>query len=76
MFVWGDGRRADRTTETKVLKQRVRDCIDPARDLGHSDKGGKKEEQDGEAKEEKKEDVDEQGGVKITSDGTVCQDCE
>ena len=28
--------------ETKVLKQRVRDHIDPSRDLGHSDKGGKK----------------------------------
>ena len=23
--------------EAKVLKQRVRDCLDPARDLGHSD---------------------------------------
>lgn len=28
--------------ETKVLKQRVRDQIDPKRDLGHSDVGGKK----------------------------------
>ncbi|OAL56897.1 hypothetical protein IQ07DRAFT_582187 [Pyrenochaeta sp. DS3sAY3a] len=28
--------------ETKVLKQRVRDYIDPSRDLGHSDKHGKK----------------------------------
>ncbi|KAH9863247.1 hypothetical protein IAQ61_009524 [Plenodomus lingam] len=27
--------------ETKVLKQRLRDHIDPSRDLGHSDKGGK-----------------------------------
>ncbi|GAB7340543.1 hypothetical protein MBLNU457_6958t1 [Dothideomycetes sp. NU457] len=27
--------------ETKVLKQLVRDQIDPKRDLGHSDKGGK-----------------------------------
>jgi ribosomal protein L12E/L44/L45/RPP1/RPP2 len=63
--------------ETKVLKQRVRDCIDPARDLGHSDKGGKKKkEQEGEAKEEeKKEDGGEEGGVKIT-DGTVCEDCK
>lgn len=24
--------------EAKVLKQRVRDCIDPQRDLGHSDR--------------------------------------
>ncbi len=25
--------------EAKVLKQRLRDVIDPARDLGHSDRG-------------------------------------
>lgn len=30
--------------ETKVLKQRVRDRIDPKRDLGHSDVGGKKKD--------------------------------
>ncbi|KAJ8116546.1 hypothetical protein OPT61_g2050 [Boeremia exigua] len=30
--------------ETKVLKQRVRDHIDPKKDLGHSDVGGKKKE--------------------------------
>ncbi|KAF2691883.1 hypothetical protein K458DRAFT_6812 [Lentithecium fluviatile CBS 122367] len=33
--------------ETKVLKQRVRDCIEPGRDLGHSDKGGKKKTDEG-----------------------------
>jgi hypothetical protein len=31
--------------ETKVLKQLVRDHIDPNRDLGHSDKHGKKKEE-------------------------------
>ncbi|KAJ4985289.1 selenoprotein domain-containing protein [Stagonosporopsis vannaccii] len=30
--------------ETKVLKQRVRDQIDPKKDLGHSDVGGKKKD--------------------------------
>lgn len=30
--------------ETKVLKQRVRDFIDPKKDLGHSDVGGKKKD--------------------------------
>jgi hypothetical protein len=30
--------------ETKVLKQRVRDLIDPKKDLGHSDVGGKKKD--------------------------------
>ena len=29
--------------EAKVLKQRVRDCVDPGSGLGHSDRGGKKE---------------------------------
>ncbi|KAF2643336.1 hypothetical protein P280DRAFT_250191 [Massarina eburnea CBS 473.64] len=32
--------------ETKVLKQRVRDHIDPKRDLGHSDRGGKKKSEE------------------------------
>ncbi|PVI00184.1 hypothetical protein DM02DRAFT_628720 [Periconia macrospinosa] len=32
--------------ETKVLKQRVRDYVDPNRDLGHSDVGGKKKKKD------------------------------
>lgn len=31
--------------ETKVLKQRVRDHIEPKKDLGHSDVGGKKNKQ-------------------------------
>ncbi|KAJ4311504.1 hypothetical protein N0V94_007915 [Neodidymelliopsis sp. IMI 364377] len=40
--------------ETKVLKQKVRDRIDPKKDLGHSDVGGKKKEavkQDGQGEE-------------------------
>lgn len=32
---------ADLLIETKVLKQRVRDHLDPTRDLGHSDRHGK-----------------------------------
>lgn len=28
-------------SETKVLKQKIRDCIEPEKDLGHSDKHGK-----------------------------------
>ncbi|KAI8937810.1 hypothetical protein NX059_005507 [Plenodomus lindquistii] len=70
--------------ETKVLKQKVRDCIDPKRDLGHSDKGGKKKGAVDEAgvkvgkidegkpvaveKEEKE--------VKRNPDGSVCEDCQ
>lgn len=41
MLLW-DRKSEGGFPETKVLKQRVRDCIDPARDLGHSDVGGKK----------------------------------
>ncbi|KAF5850788.1 hypothetical protein GGP41_010405 [Bipolaris sorokiniana] len=60
----------------------VRDCIDPSRDLGHSDKHGKKKEEKSvkgdktEAEEkgagqEKSQEVE----VKRNPDGTVCEDC-
>lgn len=72
--------------ETKVLKQKVRDCIDPSRDLGHSDKGGKKkdavkEDQIGDTKTEEAgaESGEVKKGepeVKKNSDGTVCEDCK
>lgn len=52
--------------ETKVLKQRLRDHIDPARDLGHSDVGGKKSK-----KTENKEEKGEGDGVSKESDGKV-----
>ncbi|KAF2132382.1 hypothetical protein P153DRAFT_284579 [Dothidotthia symphoricarpi CBS 119687] len=77
--------------ETKVLKQRVRDHIDPQRDLGHSDKHGKKKavkevEEVNEVKEEKEQlaiqdkDTEQQvadDGVELkrNPDGTVCEDC-
>lgn len=70
--------------ETKVLKQRLRDFIDPTRDLGHSDKHGKKKEG-----KEKPEDKDIAQGseqepkvigkgadVKRNPDGTICEDCK
>jgi len=38
--------------ETKVLKQRVRDFLEPGRDLGHSDRGGKKKVEGREAVDE------------------------
>jgi hypothetical protein len=53
-----------------VLKQRVRDYIDPDRDLGHSDKHGKKKEEQSEKKSEEGADV------KRNPDGTVCEDCK
>ncbi|KAH9868592.1 hypothetical protein J1614_007664 [Plenodomus biglobosus] len=77
--------------ETKVLKQKVRDHIDPNRDLGHSDKAGKNKEavkegvgmdemKKGEGSvEQEKGDVerkDGSDGVKRNPDGTVCEDCQ
>lgn len=63
-----------------MLKQLVRDCIDPAKDLGHSDRHGKKEavksEEAGQAKEEVVDSKGtEEGEVKRNADGTVCEDC-
>jgi hypothetical protein len=68
--------------ETKVLKQLVRDHIDPNRDLGHSDKHGKKKEDKAEDEKQNLEGKQEQGQanegieVKRNPDGTVCEDCK
>jgi hypothetical protein len=68
--------------ETKVLKQLVRDHIDPNRDLGHSDKYGKKNENKAEDEKQNLEGKQEQGQtnegaeVKRNPDGTVCEDCK
>ncbi|KAI5375634.1 hypothetical protein CC77DRAFT_1090393 [Alternaria alternata] len=68
--------------ETKVLKQLVRDHIDPNRDLGHSDKHGKKNENKAEDEKQNLEGKQEQGQtnegaeVKRNPDGTVCEDCK
>ena len=71
--------------ETKELKRRVRDCVEPKRDLGHVDrhggkKDGEKKEEKGEAKEEGK--VGDSEGKKEGSlapkcaPGEVCEDCQ
>ncbi|KAH7126728.1 seleno protein W family protein [Dendryphion nanum] len=71
--------------ETKVLKQRVRDRIDPGKDLGHSDRHGKKKEIKAEEVKEVKEEegnkktnavAGEEDGVKRNPDGSVCEDCK
>ena len=51
------------SAETKVLKQRVRDLIDSKRDLGHSDVGGKKKNDESVAATE--------GGGKRTDQSSV-----
>lgn len=66
--------------ETKVLKQLVRDCVEPGRGLGHSDRGGK-QKGGGEGKGE----VDGKGEAKAEGEGTGkevggekegCEDCK
>lgn len=70
-----------------MLKQKVRDCIDPSRDLGHSDKGGKKKDavkEDQIGNTDVKQEVERAVGgvknveaeVKRNPDGTVCEDCK
>ncbi|ORY17425.1 Rdx family-domain-containing protein [Clohesyomyces aquaticus] len=63
--------------ETKILKQLVRDHIDPNKDLGHSDKHGKKREGKGTQGEPKDESQkkDERQQIKRNPDGTICEDC-
>ena len=51
--------------ETKVLKQLVRDQIDPERDLGHSDVGGKKKAAVPQAADEVKVDEVKVDGVEV-----------
>ncbi|KAF2271183.1 seleno protein domain-containing protein [Lojkania enalia] len=70
--------------ETKVLKQLVRDHIDPSKNLGHSDKNGKKKGERDEAEETRdlkakitKPDRSESNKehIKKNPDGTICEDC-
>lgn len=70
--------------ETKVLKQRVRDHLEPKRNLGHSDvhgkQGAKRPDESKEPDESKSEEKTEQkasgeGEVKRNPDGSVCEDC-
>lgn len=73
--------------ETKVLKQRVRDHIDPKKDLGHSDVGGKKKATSEEeaplapgtnpraGTQEGAAGTGDDGAVKRNADGTICEDC-
>ena len=53
-----------------MLKQRLRDYIDPERDLGHSDRGGHKTKT--KVAEEKHTTVQEEGAV----DGAGAKGCE
>lgn len=66
-------------TETKVLKQLVRDKIDPTRDLGHSDKHGKKKDEkvvaENTDQKETQSTASEGTEVKRNPDGTICEDC-
>jgi len=69
--------------ETKILKQRVRNCIEPGRDLGHSDKPANKVKGNDEAGKEKEGAAASAGTAKEgevlakTDDSTAdCADCK
>jgi hypothetical protein len=81
-FVKQDIYEYSHLAETKVLKQLVRDHIDPNRDLGHSDKHGKKKEEKAETEsqdqtqvQQTQESTGEAKEVKRNPDGTLCEDC-
>lgn len=61
--------------ETKELKRRVRDVVEPGRDLGHVDRGKDKKEDGKKMVEEVKKD----GGEKVEKEGKggekKCEDC-
>ncbi|KAF3039091.1 hypothetical protein E8E11_000864 [Didymella keratinophila] len=57
--------------ETKVLKQRVRDHIDPKKDLGHSDVNGKKKDAVKTGENAKVEDVKVDGKVEKAAEDMV-----
>lgn len=75
------------TLETKILKQRLRDHLDPSKDLGHSDKHGKGSMK---AQPEKPEHIEPQNldqtdkdaaekavqsSVQQNPDGSICETC-
>lgn len=73
--------------DTKVLKQRVRDHIDPSKDLGHSDRHGKKKEEKPEERKASQIEGHATGIRQVENvptteiqakegpDGTICEDC-
>lgn len=58
--------------ETKVLKQRVRDHIEPKKDLGHSDVGGKKNKSVESKPEESTDEMPLENGQKTLEDCATC----
>ncbi|KAL2019674.1 hypothetical protein VTK56DRAFT_9293 [Thermocarpiscus australiensis] len=66
--------------ETKELKRRVRDVIQPGRDLGHVDRdhGKGKEKEKGDSGEGKKPNVEEreEGGKACNVEEGKCEECE
>jgi hypothetical protein len=61
-----------------VLKQLVRDHIDPTKDLGHSDTHGKKKEEKTTNSDQDQTQTGISEGIEVTRnpDGTVCEDCK
>lgn len=62
------------TTEVKILKARVRDLLDPQRDLGHTDRAIRQDAQGGEAKARATDTG--MGTDKDTDKHKACEDCQ
>ncbi|KAF4986666.1 hypothetical protein FDECE_15837 [Fusarium decemcellulare] len=63
--------------ETKELKRRVRDVIEPGRDLGHVDRDHKKSKDDEGKKDANQEEQAESGQKQMAEKGEKkCEDCQ
>jgi hypothetical protein len=69
---------ADELAETKILKQRVRDHLDPKRDLGHSDTPANSSSKQPNSVENAvaiEIPTRQQATTMLNPDGTTCEDC-
>jgi hypothetical protein len=70
--------RGNTFSEATELKRRVRDIIEPGRDLGHADRKKASEAKDGATVVNmvRKSEEPQQGKVERGPDGTICEECQ
>ncbi|TKA68953.1 hypothetical protein B0A49_04659 [Cryomyces minteri] len=85
VLVW-DRKAEGGFPETKILKQRIRNFIEPGRDLGHSDKPATKPAEKSKGDQDVQKDTPgseaaqertgtRDAGIRRNPDGSVCEDC-
>ncbi|KAL2357147.1 Rdx family-domain-containing protein [Cryomyces antarcticus] len=85
VLVW-DRKAEGGFPETKILKQRIRNFIEPGRDLGHSDKPSTKSAEKSEGDQDVQKDTPgaeaakertgkKDAGIKRDPDRSLCEDC-